>query len=65
MMTKSELLKAIETFCADTGMAETTFGRKAVNDGKFVGRIREGGRVWPETIERVEAFIAEQKAVAA
>lgn len=64
MMTKQELLTAIETFCAKHQMAETTFGRKAVNDGKFVGRIRDGGRVWPETIERVEAFIAEQEVAA-
>lgn len=64
MMTKSELLTAIETFCAKHDMAETTFGRKAVNDGKFVGRIRDGGRMWPETIERVEAFISGHVAAA-
>lgn len=65
MMTKQELLTAIEAFCAKHDMAETTFGRKAVNDGKFVGRIRDGGRMWPETIQRVEAYIAEYEAVAA
>lgn len=65
MMTKQELLTAIETFCAETGMAETTFGRKAANDGKFVARIRNGGRMWPETVERVEAYIKEQRAVSA
>ncbi len=38
-------------------MAESTFGRRAVNDGKFVTRLRHGGRVTTSTIERVRAFI--------
>ena len=65
MMNKQELIHAIEKFCADTGMAETTFGRKAVNDGKFVGRLRDGGRVWPETVDRVSEYMAARSAEAA
>ena len=38
-------------------MAESTFGRRAVNDGKFVGRLRDGARVTPETLERVNQFM--------
>ena len=38
-------------------MAESTFGRRAVNDGKFVSRLRDGARVTPETLERVNLFI--------
>ncbi|HZM35097.1 MAG TPA: hypothetical protein VFC18_11455 [Burkholderiales bacterium] len=38
-------------------MAESTFGRRAVNDGKFVSRLRDGARVTPETLERVNQFI--------
>ena len=38
-------------------MAESTFGRKAVNDGKFVSRLRTGARVTPETFEKVKKFI--------
>jgi SAM-dependent methyltransferase len=38
-------------------MAESTFGRLAVNDGKLVNRLRFGGRVTIETVERVMAFM--------
>jgi SAM-dependent methyltransferase len=42
-------------------MAESTFGRRAVNDGKFVPRLRFGGRVTTQTVDRVHAFIADMK----
>ncbi len=38
-------------------MAESTFGRLAVNDGKLVNRLRFGGRVTIETVERVMTFM--------
>jgi len=53
------LLAQIVTFCQRAGMAESTFGRRAVNDGKFVPRLRFGGRVTTQTVERVLAFIHE------
>jgi hypothetical protein len=52
------LLDSIVQFCRRTSMAESTFGRRAVNDGKFVGRLRDGARITPETLERVTGFIA-------
>src|SRR4051812_42188594 len=51
------LLGSISEFCRQTGMAESTFGRRAVNDGKFVARLRDGARVTPETLQRVNQFI--------
>jgi hypothetical protein len=51
------LLTSISDFCRQTGMAESTFGRRAVNDGKFVARLRDGARVTPETLERVNQFM--------
>src|SRR5213082_1059943 len=51
------LLGSISEFCRRTGMAESTFGRRAVNDGKFVARLRDGARVTPETLQRVNQFI--------
>src|SRR6478736_5977415 len=45
------LLGSISDFCRRTGMAESTFGRRAVNDGKFVARLRDGARVTPETLQ--------------
>ena len=52
------LLQEIAAFCRSAGMAESTFGRRAVNDGKFVSRLRFGGRVTTSTADRVRAFIA-------
>jgi hypothetical protein len=54
------LLKVITDYCRAAGMAESTFGRLAVNDGKFVGRLREGGAVTAQTIERVHRFINQE-----
>ena len=51
------LLDSISEFCRVAGMAESTFGRRAVNDGKFVSRLRDGARITPETLERVSAFL--------
>jgi hypothetical protein len=51
------LLGSISDFCRSTGMAESTFGRRAVNDGKFVSRLRDGARVTPETLQRVTDFM--------
>jgi SAM-dependent methyltransferase len=46
-------------------MAESTFGRLAVNDGKLVSRLRFGGRVTIETVERVKNFMQENQHSAA
>src|SRR5712671_207521 len=58
------LLVSISEFCRRAGMAESTFGRRAVNDGKFVSRLRDGARITPETLERVSVFLTSQGAVA-
>jgi hypothetical protein len=57
MMRSEDLLEEISEFCSTTKVAESTFGRLAVNDGKLVGRLRSGGRVTAETVSRVRAFI--------
>ncbi len=58
MISATSLLQNISDYCSRTGMAESTFGRRAVNDGKFTSRLRDGGRVTLETVERVQHFIA-------
>jgi hypothetical protein len=55
---EGSLLGSIQAFCRIHAMAESTFGRRAVNDGKFVSRLRDGARVTPETLARVGAFMA-------
>ena len=51
------LLRDIEDYCRKTGFAETTFGRRSVNDGKFVSRLREGKGVTVRTLNRVKDFM--------
>ena len=54
------LLRDIAEYCRGARMAESTFGRLAVNDGKLVNRLRLGGRVTTDTVDRVRAFIARE-----
>ena len=54
------LIEEIEAFCRSAGIAESTFGRRAVNDGKFVGRLRDGKRVTSATIHRIRTYMSEQ-----
>jgi SAM-dependent methyltransferase len=53
------LLDQIAEYCRRARMAESTFGRLAVNDGKLVSRLRLGGRLTAQTRERVRAFMAQ------
>lgn len=39
-------------------MAETRFGELALKDKPFVKQVREGRRVWPETQDKVRAWMA-------
>ena len=57
-MKPAELLQEISDYCRWAGLAESTFGRQAVNDGKLVRRLREGGRITTDTLERIRAFLA-------
>ena len=58
------LLREISDYCRGAGLAESTFGRLAVNDGKFVGRLRDGGAVTAQTIERVRRYITQETSAA-
>lgn len=59
-MEAEALLREINDFCRKHVVAESTFGRLAVNDGKFVGRLKNGGKVTTSTVERVRAFMSER-----
>lgn len=56
-MKNEQLLAQIADYCRSAGMAESTFGRRAVNDGKLVQRLREGGRITLDTLERIRTFL--------
>ncbi len=60
-MDNDSLLGEISGYCRRVGMAESTFGRLAVNDGKLVSRLRFGGRVTTETVARVRSFIEQHR----
>ena len=56
-MKNDEILSRITEFCRKADMAESTFGRRAVNDGKLTARLRNGGRITTETFERIRGFM--------
>ena len=53
-----QILQEISEFCRERGLAESTFGRRAVNDGKLANRLRNGGRITTDTLERIRSFMA-------
>jgi len=60
-MNAQELLQEIADYCRQTGLAESTFGRRAVNDGKLASRLRHGGRITTETLDRIRNFMANNR----
>jgi hypothetical protein len=63
-MDATELLAQITDYCRSVGLAESTFGKLAVNDGKFVNRLRDGGRITTHTLDRIRGFISANPAPA-
>jgi hypothetical protein len=57
-MNAQQLLQQISDYCRQTGLAESTFGRRAVNDGKLAARLRNGGRITTDTLDRIHGFMA-------
>jgi len=55
-----QILREITDFCRQRGLAESTFGRRAVNDGKLASRLRSGGRITTETLERIRGFMTRE-----
>jgi hypothetical protein len=56
--TADSLLGEIESFCRQTGIAESTFGRQVVNDGKLCVRLRNGKDVTLDTAARIRIYIS-------
>ncbi len=52
------LIEEIGTYCRRHNLSESTFGRRAVNDGKLVSRLRDGRSITLNTLEKVHEFIA-------
>ena len=58
-MKNDQILELISDYCRQAGMAESTFGRRAINDGKLVNRLREGKRITIDTLDRIQAFVSQ------
>ena len=52
------LIRKIENFLTETGMAWTKFGRLAAKDPRFVEDLRNGRMPRPQTSARVERFMS-------
>jgi hypothetical protein len=63
--TADSLLGEIESFCRRWGIAESTFGKQAVNDGKLCVRLRNGKDVTLDTAAKIRGFIGEYRPMAA
>ncbi|WP_148292631.1 hypothetical protein [Paracoccus aminophilus] len=46
-------LDAIDSFIAATGLSEHRVGIIVAGNGRLVPRLRNGGRVWPDTKWRI------------
>src|SRR5271168_5511677 len=57
-----QILSEIRDFCRETRTAESTFGRRVVNDGKLVSRLRDGARITTETLEKVRSYLSVSRA---
>src|SRR6266851_3680372 len=62
-MNAQQLLAEISDYCRRTGLAESTFGRRAVNDGKLAARLRNGGRITTDTLDRIHGFMQSNPAL--
>jgi len=58
-MDAETLLREISDYCRRADVAESTFDRLAINDGKLVRRLRDGGRITTDTFDRIQAFMAQ------
>lgn len=52
------LLEEIEAFLTKSDMGVSYFGKVAAGNSELVTRLRNGSRVWPETAEKVRAYIS-------
>lgn len=55
--TPPTLIQEIEKFLAAQDMGASYFGKKAVGNSEVVLRLRDGGRVWPETEAKIRSFM--------
>lgn len=57
-MAMEAFVQDIKTYCALRGMALTTFGKYAADDGKLLSRLESGGEILPRTERRIRDYMA-------
>ena len=60
MCLRDEFLVEISNFCAERGIAESTFGKYAVSDGRFVAKLRNSAVVL-RTAEKAMRYIRDER----
>lgn len=61
MSTREKILAAIDAFIARHEMPQSQFGIEAMGDPSFVMRLRAGGQLRSDTIDKVEEFMRDYK----
>src|SRR5258708_13967993 len=59
--TADQVLGEIRDYCRATRTAESTFGRRVVNDGKLVSRLRDGAKITTGTLDKGRAYLSEYR----
>lgn len=54
---QAALLSDIKSFLAETGMGPSYFGKVSCGNSEVVARLERGRRIWPDTEEKIRAFI--------
>lgn len=57
-MNNDELLRELDSFLDRYGIADSTFGIRAVGDSHLVRRIRDGRPIRRSTVVKVKRYIA-------
>lgn len=55
----AKLLQEIDVFLGLTRMKPTNFGKAALNDPAFYGKLRNGRRLYGETEDRVRQYMVD------
>lgn len=62
---RTALIKRIDAYIASTGKSDSSVGKDAINDDKFVARVRQGGNFTLKTYQKLSDWLDGQGQVAA
>lgn len=52
----------LDQFLMETGLSEHRAGILLARNGRLIDRLRSGGRIWPETEDKIRAAMARERA---